>query len=268
MQKKSPHQNEVFKGMFDIRLYGRNFFIISVPWLILGFLLLSAIPWQMDKKFLLIYIPTYIVLILVAGLLSKNFKKVFKTMNYYVSIIFLVASVLSFNALFTFHLENTLIGNIQFLLIFILSYIALVVAIIYITVLGQRVSLRMSIPFKDDFFDKQKKEWEFQIKNFPNFEEILSNLDGGLFITELFDEGLFNLVVLWSCNIIEEIIDSTVNVIISKIPEKTALFRKESDTRINYPLQLKNLAIYLKREGLVPMAVRRERRKCSNSETP
>ncbi len=125
---------------------------------------------------------------------------------------------------------------------------ALLLAILQITVLGQRVSLRRSVPLTDDFFKKQKEEWRNNLQGFPNLDEILRSLDDGQYIAGLFEKGSFNLAVLWSCSTIEKIIDSTADGIISITPEKTSLFRKQNGLPQHYPSQLKILGYSLKIE--------------------
>jgi len=61
------------------------------------------------------------------------------------------------------------------------------------------------------------------------------------FVASLFDKGLSSLTVLWSCNVMEEVTDVITDEIINRNAEHRTLFRKESDSRRYYPLQLKNL---------------------------
>lgn len=91
------------------------------------------------------------------------------------------------------------------------------------------------------FFAKEKDRWKSEVGEFPNLDKILDSLDGGRFAAGLFDKGLFNLTILWSCNIMEEVVDAITEGIIIKSPEKKKLFRKESGSRLSYPLQLRSL---------------------------
>jgi len=125
--------------------------------------------------------------------------------------------------------------------VFSLSENAFVISIIMIVVSGQRASLRKSIGLNDDFFEKEKRTWENQLDGFPNLDRILENLDEGRLIASLFDKGFFNLVVLWSCNVMEEVVDATAKGVISKCPEKRQLFKTETGHGLPYPTQLKNL---------------------------
>ncbi|MCJ7761268.1 hypothetical protein MUP59_09050, partial [Candidatus Bathyarchaeota archaeon] len=122
-----------------------------------------------------------------------------------------------------------------------ISTMAFAISTVHIAVWGQRVSLRVSAGLTDDFFRKTKKKWENELNEFPNAKSILDSMDGGRFIANLFDRGSFNLVVLWSCNVMEEIIDAIADGIISMNPEKTELFKTKDGRPQNYPRQLKNL---------------------------
>ncbi|MBX5328604.1 MAG: hypothetical protein QHH18_07500 [Candidatus Bathyarchaeota archaeon] len=93
----------------------------------------------------------------------------------------------------------------------------------------------------DNFFIRQKEIWKNELKEFQNADKIIECLDDGRFIASLFDEGLFNLTILWSCNIMEKVIDAIVNEIIARNPEKRGLFRTEEGRPRNYPRQLENL---------------------------
>ena len=70
---------------------------------------------------------------------------------------------------------------------------------------------------------------------------MLDCIDNGKIVVTLFDRGSFNLAVLWSCNIMEEIIDAAADGIIQKDEQKKQLFRTEIGSPRRYPLQLKNL---------------------------
>ena len=118
---------------------------------------------------------------------------------------------------------------------------ALTVAIVEVTVLGQIVSLRDNIHLNDVFFRKQRRIWEKDLEGFPNSGRIIEKIDDGRFIPVFFDRGSFNLVVLWSCNVMEEIIDAAVEGIIQKDPTKKLTFKNERGGPQRYASQLKNL---------------------------
>jgi len=82
--------------------------------------------------------------------------------------------------------------------------------------------------------------WESDLSGFSHADKIIKHLDDGRFIPKLFDKGLFNLTVLWSCNMMEKIIDAVVHEIIVLTPEKRDLFRTK-ERWLSYPRKLKNL---------------------------
>jgi hypothetical protein len=57
----------------------------------------------------------------------------------------------------------------------------------------------------------------------------------------LFDRGSFAATTLWSCSIIEKIMDNLAEEIISKEPLKKGLFKKENGYSLFYPTQLENI---------------------------
>ena len=231
----------MFHVIFDKRLYRPDFFWRAGPLLALGFVTHVSIYLVLNRLMLLNYVPLFIMLILISGLGSKNFGREVHNIGYFRGFVFLLASVLASTLAFTLRLENTWYGLFQFTLIFAISNFALVIAIVEVTIWGQRVSLRNSIGLTDEFFGKQKKVWKRELDGCPNSEEIVSGLDGGRYIASLFDRGSFNLAVLWSCNVMEKIIDAAADGIIQKDPLKRPLFKKEKGGSQRYPLQLRNL---------------------------
>jgi hypothetical protein len=240
---KYPSLKEIRFAVLDKRLYGPKFFWTSGPMLACGFALDFGIIYAINRLMLVSYVPIFFVLVLLSSLSSKNVGKEVLNIGYFRSVIFFLASVLAvaFSVLFLARLPNNYVGVSEFLLTFIVSTVALIVAIIEVTVLGQRVSLRDSIHFDEGFFKEQKEVWEKDLGDFPNSEKILNKIDDCRFVPLLFDKGSFDLVVLWSCSIMEEIIDAVTELIIQKDPTKTLNFRKENGCRLPYALQLKNL---------------------------
>jgi hypothetical protein len=190
---------------------------------------------------LAVYVPLYFGIILLSGLIAKNFGREFHAMSYWLGLLFLPVSVLAETLAFVIRVENTLFGFLQILLILSISNVALVTSTLHIIIYGERASLRENIRLTDDFFGKQKKIWKDELDGFPNLNNILDNLDDGRFVASLFDRGSFNLAVLWSCNLMEKIIDTAAEGIISKNPPRRPLFKKEDGGPQRYPLQLRNL---------------------------
>lgn len=238
---KRPKLKEMFHAILDKRLYGFSFLSLSCPLLAVGFVIEVLIEYALNRATLLFYVPLFIALVLVSGLGSKNYFGEIPNMGHLRGFLFLVASVLAAVTPFLLKFPDDLNGLLQFSLILAISTLALTIAIVEVTVFGQRVSLRNSIQLTDDFFKKQKKVWGKDLEGFPNSEKIISDLEDSKFVAGLFDRGSFNLTVLWSCNIMEKIVDTVTEEIISRDPEKKTLFRKEDNSRLGYPKQLQNL---------------------------
>lgn len=123
----------------------------------------------------------------------------------------------------------------------LISELAFAISLVMIVINGQRGSLRERIGLTDNFFENQKDKWSSEAKDFPNLEEISNNLDSGRFLATFFDNGYFNLSILWSCNIMEQVVDAIAETTIAKVPEMRTQFRNRDDRPIRYPKQLKNL---------------------------
>ncbi len=231
----------LFAVILDRRLYGRGMLFWSMPFVSFAFFVQCFILFLFSPKMLIIYIPLFVGFILLSALPAKNFRKEFHTMSYWLICLFLILSILTEAFAFTMHFEPSLIGVFQCLLVLFISNISLLISVLHFVVVGQRVSARESIGLTDNFFTEQKKTWRSRLLNFPNAENIVKLLDEGVFVPSLFDKGLFNLTVLWSCNLMEKIIDTVANEIIKRNPEKKSLFRTSDGRPQNYPRQLKNL---------------------------
>jgi len=190
--------------------------------------------------FVIIYALVYIGLILMSGLFAKNFKGDFYLTEWWIAFLLFFMSIISMLFALT-SLEGTILGLIQFIILFSLSQVSFVFSVIILTVFGQRASLREKIGLTHDFFEKEKRKLKNMLLGFSSLDRIIEVLDEGQFIVDLFDKGFFNLSVLWSCNVMERVIDAIVDEIISRAPESRSLFRKESGRRLPYPKQLRNL---------------------------
>lgn len=240
---KRPTLREIFLAIFDRRLYGPGFFLVGGPPLAVGLAVEILIAYTLTRSMLLLYVPLFFVLELVSGLGSKNFARTQEVpnMGHLRGFLFLIVSALAIAFPFLAKFPNDTYGLFQFLLTFSVSAVALTVAIVEVTVLAQRISLRDNVHLDDGFFKKQKKIWQKDLEGFPNSARIIEKIDDGRFIPVFFDRGSFNLVVLWSCNVMEEIIDATVDGIIQKNPTKKLTFKNERGGPQRYASQLKNL---------------------------
>jgi len=230
----------IFDAIFDKNLYGRSFFYGSALFLAFGLVIQCVVNYLLMPPLVIVYVLLYLGVILISGLPTKNFSREFYPMGFTSAVVMLLTSVIT-EAFAFVTFVNSLTGLLQFLLILSISQFAFVLSVITIAILGQRTSLRNSIGLTDSFFEKEKKRWKKELQEFPNLDNVFESLDGGRFIPRLFDEGYFNLAILWSCNVMEEVIDAVTDGIISKFPEKRTLFRKDENQPIRYPLQLKHL---------------------------
>lgn len=239
--KKKSRLRLMFDAISDRNLYGRSFFFRSFLFLIFGLIMQYYFHYLLNPQLLIIYIPFYVGLFLLSALFAKNFKIEFHPMPWWLAYLLLYTSVFSKAFAYVAPFENTLIGFLKRLLVMMISEPAFLVSLITIVVLGQRISLRENVGLDDKFFDKEKNRWKSEVEGFADFDKVLESLDGGRFVAGLFDKGLFNLTILWSCNVMEEVIDAITDGIIHRNPEKRTLFRKKSGSRLYYPLQLINL---------------------------
>jgi hypothetical protein len=240
---KEQKSRRIFSAIFDKRLYGLSSFVFtSVPFLAIGLTLQVLIYLALNRLMLIVYLPLFAMLILMSALGSKNFGREVNNMGYTRGFLFFIAAVLA--SLTPFILKapaNPIQASFQFILLSGVSVLALIMAVVEITVCGQRVSLRNNMQLTEDFFKKQKQVWKQLLVDFPNSESIIKSIDEFQAIPVLFDKGSFSLAVLWSCNVIEQTTDAIAEGIISKNPTKMELFRKEDNSPIRYPKQLRNL---------------------------
>jgi len=243
MQKKSKLKLLV-DTIWDKNLYGRRFFYNSFFYLVFGLVIQFFMHFLFSPQLLIIYVPSYVGVILVTAGFTKNIKAEIHPMPSWLAYLLLYTSALSKAFAFVATFPDVYFFFPPFtqrLLILLISETALLASLVTIVVLGQRSSIRNSVGLDNKFFDKEKDRWKDEVKDFPNFDKILESLDGGRFAADLFDKGLFNLTILWSCNVMEEAIDAITDGIISENPDSKSKFRKKEGRRKPYPVQLKNL---------------------------
>lgn len=241
---------EMIHSILDRRLYYSSSFLLQTcPLLVIGLFFEIIIFVTLNPPMLFVYVPTFVLMILVAGLAAKNYALEVHNMGYFKGFLFLLTSALASTAPFIlFKPGDSLSASFQFILTFAISTIALTLAIVEITVWGQRASLRRSMKLEHDFFKRQKKVWEEKLAGFSNKDKITNALEDGQFIVTLFDRGSFNVTVLWSCNLMEKIVDAAAEEICFKNLSRRELFRKEDNSRLGYPKQLENLGFCLTQE--------------------
>jgi hypothetical protein len=246
--RKRPNFGQILEAIFDRRLYGfGSFFLSSGPLLAVGFAIQAAFHFALNQLIMLyIYVPLFVLLVLVSALGTKNFGGEVNNMGHFLCFLFMLVSVLSSIAPFyVSQPSDPVIASLQFILLFGISALALTMAIIETTIFGQRLSLRNKMQLTDEFLKNQRKVWEEKLSGFPNAENIISSIDGSRALVALFDKGSFGPAVLWSCGIMEQTIDAIADGIISRNPEKRNLFRKPDNSPQRYPKQLEVLGFKL-----------------------
>lgn len=241
--ERSSTLKSTLPTILDKNLYGRNFFTTSFPYLIFGLFIQFVFYLSITSPHLMIsYLPAYLVFVIISGFATKNTKKEFHPMGWWMTLLMLFVSALSkiFALVAPFAPRMFLPPLLQLLFVLGISESAFIASIISVVVLGQRASLRARAGLDDKFFKREKIRWKRELAGFPNSDKILESLDGGRFVASLFDSGFFNLAILWCCNVMEEVIDAITEGIIDVAPEKKGLFRTDKG-RKRYSLQLKHL---------------------------
>jgi hypothetical protein len=242
--KKRRTLREVFSAIFDRRLYGPTFLIDSVPFLAVVFGVQVSIYIALNSVMLYVYVPLFVMLVFVSGFGTKNmsFRREVHSMGQFRVFLFSLASVMASLAPFTVNKPaDPLQASAEFLLLYGISTLALTVAIVEITIYGQRISLRKSMELTVDFFKKQKKIWTEKLAGFPNSDNIVNCIDSAPAVTELFDHGSFGLALLWSCAVMEQTIDAVAEGVISREPARREIFRHKNNFRKAYLEQMENL---------------------------
>jgi hypothetical protein len=202
----------------------------------------------------ILYVIVFVLVVVVSGALAKNAfprkrYQSFHPLGFKSGLSMLFLSVISIYFSFIFVPENVRLGIVLNITIFVYAEITFHFSIMNMAVIGQRRSLRYSINLKGDFFRQSRKKWEDELKGYPNSKQLLESLDEGNYITEFFDQGSFDIAVLWSCSLISNAVNTVTETIIAKYPEKESLFRKKKindkgDTYVEFertPVQLENL---------------------------
>jgi hypothetical protein len=227
--------DKVKEIVVDRRLYGIGFFSVSLIPLFLGLGTQFITQILFSKLLPLAFIPYilgYIFLVIVSGIPAKNAfprkrYRAFHPLGYKTTLTLLFLSAISTYFAYIFSPENILQGLILNNAIFAFAQIAFHFSILNIAVIGQRRSLQKSAQLEDDFFKKARSKWEKELEGFPNLEKMLESLDEGKYIAEFFDHGSFDLIILWSCSIMGNIVNTATDAIISKFPDKQEFFRKK-----------------------------------------
>jgi hypothetical protein len=243
--EKQRTRRKVLLAILDRRLYGRSFFGNSGPFLAVIFAVQMTIYISLNSLMLYIYALLFVALVIVSGFGSKNMssrKRETHSMGHFRVFLFSLISVMASAAPFTVSQpSDPWLATAQYFLLYGISTLALLIAVVEITVYGQRISLRMSMEFTDDFFKNQKKIWAEKLADFPNSDNIVKCIDGTPAVTAAFDHGSFGLALLWSWAVMERMLDAVAEGVISREPEKRGMFKHKKNFRKSFVDQMKNL---------------------------
>jgi hypothetical protein len=241
LKRRTLH--EVLSAVFDRRLYGTAFFAESIPLLAITFSVQVAVYVGLKSPMLYAYMPLFVILVILSAIWSKNMSgKEVHSMGHFRVFLFSLASVMASLAPFTVSKpSDPWLATSEFLLLYGISTLALTIAVVEITVYGQRISLRNSMKLDAEFFKKQKKTWAEKLTDFPNSDDIISRVDGAKAVPQLFDSGSFGLALLWSWAVMEQTLDAVAEGAISKEPATRKIFRHKNDFRKPYLEQMENL---------------------------
>lgn len=239
---KKAKSRPSFEAIRDKNLYGRKFFSGGFFYLVFGLIMQFFAYFLLTPQYLVFYIPLYFIAIfLLSAPFAKNLWE-FHPMNLSLAYMMLYTSV--FAKVFVLYVPFPFGPTFNLLTWFVvvsISEIAFLSSLVSIVVVSQRGSLRIKIGLLDKLFDKEKDVWKRELKGFPNLDKVVDSLDEGRFIASLFENGYFNLTVLWSCSVMEKAVDSIQDGMISKNPENIKLFEEEKGKRLAYTRKLRNL---------------------------
>lgn len=248
--KKQRIWHKVLLQIFDRRLYGRSFFVNSVPFLVVIFALQIMIYFLLNSPMLYIHVPLFVTLLIVSGFGSKNMsprahKREIHSMGPIRVFLFTLISIMASVAPFIVSQpSDPWLATAQYPVLYGLSTLALTMAVVEITLYGERISLRMSLELTDDFFKNQKEIWAEILADFPNSDNIVNCLDGVSAVTASFDHGSFGLALLLSFAVMEQILDEVAEGVISREPKKGWIFRHKKNFRKSFVDQIENLGFH------------------------
>jgi hypothetical protein len=174
----------------------------------------------------ILFTVAVLVYIAISSLCAKNFRRnEVQGIPQYIALLFFIISFLGFGFYLIYPYENSIIGVFESALLFGLSSLAIFVSAFIMGLRGQRVHLRSRIGLDDNFIGRQKELWTQQLQGFPNASNIIKELDSGKRIASLFDRGSFDLAILWSCSVMEGVINATIKEICKRDSDKRRLFR-------------------------------------------
>jgi len=228
--------------LLDKRLYGSWYILMGLGYLLMGLFLNILIFYKEDLYRAIIYSIIYFGAFLITGLFSKNVgRKQFHFIGWEFSVLFFLISLFAKGFMILTTYGRVFPPFFELALIGIITEAGFLISLISIVVKSQRISLRNSLGLVNDIFNRNRKIWENKLTNFPNYTNILKEIEQIKIVIELFDWGFFNLVILWSCNTMEQIIEAVKKQLISIDPNNRTLFLTEEGDRIRFSKILNNL---------------------------
>jgi hypothetical protein len=262
---KQQNKREIFRQtVFDSRLYGKRFLLITVFQYTTIILVQLFVQFFSSKQPLISFIPycfTLFFLILISAFPSKNMvgKKLeeFHPFGSKIAAALIFLSGISIFFSFTFKQGDVTFYTIIDTVIFVFAEVSLSYTALNITVIGHRTSIIDKLKISETYFTKTAEKWHEELADLAS-KKVLDNLNQGKYIVQFFERGSFDLVVLWSCSIISNIVNITTEPIIARHPEKKELFRrikisKIGDNLVDFercPIQLSNLGFDTKKYNL------------------
>lgn len=233
---------ELFQAIWDRNLYGKGFLFRGILYIFVG-LIVQYYTTIIFYDFIptLLYLTIFFILFFLLGMFSKNVRKQYHFLQWEMALIMLFTSIFGKGFSLIIPLEYNLFGFFKRLLIISIAEIGLLYSLSSIVVHGQRRSLRESIGLDEKIFPREINRWKSMLKDFPNSDEMIKNINEGNMIPELFDRGFFNITILWSCALMEKIVDTIVEGILLLDRDEKISFFHEDGRRKTYPIKLKNI---------------------------
>jgi len=225
------------KVIFDKKLFGKTFFFRGIPYIIFAIIIQYLLIYKYSKlHYIYFYLPFSLVFILITGAISKNNKRQFHLMNWKLSIIMLIGSAFSKGFALVAPFNNSVLGFFQRMFVLSLSELMLLFSLLSIIINSQRQSLRSHIGLDNGFFKNKISALNKKIDDSSIKEKI----------SEIIDEGYFNVTVLWSCNLIEKLTDELIERIIHTNSSREKDFRNDDGKWLSYPKKINKLGFSYK----------------------
>jgi hypothetical protein len=186
----------------------------------------------MDAVAGLLLLACMLLLVVFSGLPAQ--KAMFHPMGDLFSVVFLYTSIFS---LFAARLLSSYL--LAFTMALFLGVIGLVLSLLSVCVRSQRRSKLLSLKIDEGFFNEMEKSWSEKLKNHPEAcEKIASDIRLSKDVLKFFEDGMFSLAVLWSCNTVEKVVDEITDLMVAQDPRSKQQLLNEKGGRLPYPKRL------------------------------